>query len=261
MKETVLITGATAGIGYEFARLFARDQYNLVLVARNEERLKRCKQEFEREFGVAVEALATDLSQTTAVKEIGQFLEERNLAIDILVNNAGFGLQGRFLSSDLETELQMIEVNVAALTGLCKLVLPGMVARGKGNILNVASTAAFLPGPTMAVYYATKAYVFSFSLALSREVRRQGVTVSVLCPGPTKTEFQQRAGVRMHPLARLLMHSPKKVAAIGYRGLLKGKKMIVPGIFNKGSWWFARFAPLWLQLFFIENFHGGSDGQ
>ncbi len=259
MAEYVLITGATTGIGYELSRLFARDHHNLVLVARDENKLNQRKEEFQKEFGVEVVTLRSDLSQPGAVEKIVDFLKEQQLTVHVLVNNAGFGLQGAFLTNDLKAETDMIEVNIAAVTKLCKLLLPDMVERGRGKILNIASTAAFLPGPTMAVYYATKAYVLSFSLALDREVRKLGVSVSVLCPGPTPTEFQKRARVRMHPLSRWVMQPAEKVAKAGYRGLLKGKKVIVPGILNKGSVWFARFAPLSWQLFFIEQFHGGGD--
>lgn len=231
---TALITGASSGIGLELASVAARDRHDLVLVARNRERLDSIGRGLAEEFGVRVSVLAKDLREPSAPAEVGRELAERGTTIDVLVNNAGFGLYGFFAKTPLDRELEMIQVNVAALTNLTKLFLPGMLERRAGRILNLASTAAFQPGPIMAVYYATKAYVLSFSEALANETAGTGVTVTALCPGPTRTEFQQRAGILPVPLFSAgLVSKAADVAREGWDAMKRGKRVVIPGIANR----------------------------
>jgi uncharacterized protein len=235
MAETVLITGASGGIGGEFAKLFASKGSELVLAARSGDKLARLAESLRAEHKVRVEPLAIDLSTADAAPRAAAFLDEKKLAVDVLVNNAGFGTFGPFAESDLATELGQIQLNVTTLTHLTRLLLPAMVKRGRGRILQVASTAAFQPGPMMAVYYATKAYVVSFSEALANELEGTGVTVSCLCPGPTDTGFNERAKLGNGGLLskKSVMMDAAAVARIGYRGLMKGKRLIIPGLLNK----------------------------
>jgi short-subunit dehydrogenase len=184
--KCALITGASSGIGRELATLFARDGYDLTLVARDRAMLARIGDELTRVHGVAVDVIAQDLSHPNAAAEVYRELKRRSIKIDVLVNNAGFGTYGPFVDSDAATESEMLQLNIVALTKLTRLFLEDMLAKREGRILNVASTAAFQPGPLMAVYYASKAYVLSFSEALANELRDSGVTVSTLCPGPTQ---------------------------------------------------------------------------
>src|SRR6202790_2259799 len=193
--QTALITGASGGIGYELAKLFARDHYNLVLVARSAERLRRVAEELQGRSGVAVKTVALDLAEASAPRSLFDQLQREGVAVDVLVNNAGFGSIGEFASIAEEEILGQISLNITAVTHLTRLFLPAMLARRHGKIMNVASTAAFQPGPLMAVYYATKAYVLSFSEALANETGGSGVTVTAVCPGPTATAFQKRAGM------------------------------------------------------------------
>jgi short-subunit dehydrogenase len=232
-RGTALVTGASSGIGLELSTLLARDRHDLVLVARSRARLEAIARGLTEEFGVAVTILARDLARPETPAEIARELDERRLTIDILVNDAGFGVYGPFAETPIEKELEMIQVNAAALTHLTKLLLPRMLQRRRGRILNVASTAAFQPGPLMAVYYATKAYVLSFSEALANELAGTGVTVTALCPGPTITEFQKQAGMGK----TLLFHSPlvmkaPEVGRAGYEGMMRGKTLVIPGIAN-----------------------------
>lgn len=234
---TALITGASTGIGYELVKLFARDGYDLILVARTEETL----QKVAAETGRPVQVIAVDLSEPGAAYRVFEKVEKQQ-TVDVLVNNAGFGSLGFFAKSDPAGQAGMLEVNVVALTLLTRLFLPGMIAQRRGRIMNVASTAAFQPGPLMAVYYATKAYVLSFSEAIRNEVRPHGITVTTLCPGPTYTEFQKRAGVAHTKLFATAM-TAQAVAKIGYAGLLAGRAVVVPGLLNRMSAFLTRFAP------------------
>jgi short-subunit dehydrogenase len=228
MTSTALITGASSGIGADLARLFAKDGYELVLVARSEGKL----QALARELGVKTTVIAADLAKPNAASDVVARLG--GIEIDALVNNAGVGVAGPFLETDLQAELDMIHVNVVALTQLTKLLLPPMVKRGRGRILNVASTAAFQPGPLMAVYYATKAYVLSFSEAIADELRKTGVTVTALCPGPTATGFAAAANVGETRLFTLMPPmSSAKVARAGYEAMKRGKRVVIPGLKNK----------------------------
>jgi short-subunit dehydrogenase len=242
--QTVLITGASGGIGYELAKLFARDHYNLVLVARSPERLKQVANELRSEFGIAVKSVVLDLSQARSAKSLFEQLQQERISVEVLVNNAGFGVFGEFSSMTEEEILGQISLNVTALTQLTRLFLPAMLARRSGKIMNVASTAAFQPGPLMAVYYATKAYVLSFSEALANEVAKSGVVVSCFCPGATDTNFQKRARMENSRLFKKI--GAMKVDAVardGYRGLMAGRTLVFSGVQN---WLVAesvRFAP------------------
>ncbi|MBI4597543.1 MAG: SDR family oxidoreductase [Candidatus Omnitrophica bacterium] len=248
-RPTALITGSSGGIGFELATLFARDRYNLVLVARRLDELMRIAEAFERAHGVAVRVIAKDLSSPDAASDIAQELKRQRVHVDALVNNAGYALYGRFATTDLEDELRMMQVNMGTLTQLTKLLLPDMLAHRSGKILNVASTAAFVPGPLMAVYYATKAYVLSFSEALANELREAGITVTALCPGPTESGFQERAGLdRRVRLVRGRLMDAKAVAAIGYRGMMAGVPVVIPGWTHRAMVSLARLAPRRLVL-------------
>ncbi len=232
-RGTALVTGASSGIGLELATLLARNRHDLVVVARSRERLEAIARGLTEEFGVSVAILALDLARPETPAAIARELGDRGLAVDILVNNAGFGVFGPFAQTPLTRELEMIEVNVAAPTQLTKLLLPGMLERRRGRILNVASTAAFQPGPLMAVYYATKAYVLSFTEALANELDGSGVTVTALCPGPTITEFQKQAGVAQSRLRSILVMDAPQVARAGYEGMMRGRRLVIPGAGNR----------------------------
>jgi short-subunit dehydrogenase len=243
VRKTVLITGASSGIGLELARLFARNGYNLLLVARNADRLGEVAKELQS-LGVDAKSLAVDLADPTAPQAIYDLIRMENVAIDVLVNNAGFGSHGFFHENDQAVELSMIQVNVVALTHLTRLFLPDLVKRGEGKVLNVASTASFQPGPLMAVYYATKAYVLSFTEAIAEELRGTGVTATALCPGPTLTGFQSRAGAReMRMLKGGLVLDATIVAKVGYDGLMAGKTLVIPGFRNRILSFGVRFTP------------------
>ena len=243
MSKTALITGASGGIGYELALLFARDRFDCILVARSRDKLDELAARLESEFRVKTLVVARDLSKPTAVDEIYEEVSAASMSIDLLVNNAGFPVYGRFVDTDWQTELDMLQVNVVALTALTKLFVRGMVERRNGRILNLASTAAFVPGPLMAVYYASKAYVLSFSQALANELQGTGVTVTALAPGPTRTGFQKRGVMEDSRLVRGQIADAKSVAAAGYRGMMRGKTIVIPGFSNKLIPWVARVSP------------------
>jgi short-subunit dehydrogenase len=233
-RKTALITGGSGGIGLEIAKVLARRGFNLVLVARNRDALEAAAGQIEGTNTVSVHVLAADLRRRESPEAIFDFLRGENIPIDVLVNNAGFGLGGEFAETELTRELEMIQVNIAALTHLTKLFLPAMIKRRSGRILNVASTAAFQPGPLMAVYYATKAYVLSFSEALAEELRNAGVTVTALCPGPTRTEFAEEAQVGTSRLFTAFgMADAADVAEFGVSAMLHGRRVAIPGIRNK----------------------------
>ena len=231
--STALITGASGGIGYELARLFARDRHNLVLAARNAGRLSQVANQLQHEFGISAKAIALDLASDPAPQFLFDQLQREGVAVDVLVNNAGYGIFGDFAKVPIEEAMGQIQLNVTALTHLARLFLPAMLERGSGKILNVASTAGFQPGPLMAVYYATKAYVISFSESLANEVKSGGVQVTCLCPGVTDTGFQGRAGTENTILFRAARPmDAKTVARDGYRGLMAGKPLVISGLRN-----------------------------
>ena len=239
-----LVTGASSGIGWEIAKLFAEDRKDLVLVARSRKRLEQLARDLTSAFGVSVRVMIKDLSDPKMPPQIFAELAQVKIEIDALVNNAGFGVYGPFARTDIDKELDMIEVHVKAVTHLTKLALPGMLGRKKGRILNVASTAAFQPGPLMAVYYATKAYVLSFSEAIANELEGSGVTVTALCPGPTETEFQKDAGLEETRLfTGPLVSDARSVARAGYEGMKRGHRIVIPGIGNKLLVQTVRFTP------------------
>jgi short-subunit dehydrogenase len=238
VKKVTLITGASAGLGVEFARQLATRGHRLVLAARRKDRLDA----LAKQLGKA-RAVAVDLSKSGSASKLLADLAAAGEEVDVLVNNAGFGLIGRFAELDAKRERQMIDLNVGTLTDLCRAVAPAMIKRKSGAILNVASTAAFQPGPNMAVYFATKAYVLSFTEALHEELKPHGVHVSALCPGPTRTEFGEVAGFGGNGLFdRTAMESPEVVKA-GLDGLDRNQAVVVPGFVNKVGAISTRFAP------------------
>lgn len=231
--RTVLITGGSAGIGLELARLFAQNKWNLVLLARHRQTLLEVSEQLSHQYGVQSQIIVGDLSHPHAVEEAYAQLQERQTAVHCLVNNAGFGANGDFEELALDLQLGMIQTNVTALVELTHRLLP-QLKYFRGKILNVASTAAFQPGPHMAIYYATKAFVLSFSEALAEELEPKGVQVSTLCPGPVPTGFQDRAGIRETKMVKGPMTLPAdEVARIGYEGMMKGKRLIIAGTVNR----------------------------
>jgi len=243
-NRTILITGASSGIGLEFARLLAQEGYDLVLVARDLKKLNQCKIELLERNNIQVTTLSSDLSQPNAAGVLWQELQTRKITIDTLINNAGFGDFGEFADSDWLKTQSMLELNIVALTHLTRLLIPGMIARKRGEIINVASLASFIPGPLMAVYYATKAYVLSFSIALANELEPQGILVMALCPGATATNFSQAANLGASKLfADKDLMSASEVARIGYQGLLERKVLVVPGFRNSFLALFSRLVP------------------
>jgi short-subunit dehydrogenase len=243
-RPTALVTGGSGGIGLEIAKVLARNGFDLVLVARTRDTLEAAAGQLEGKFGARVHVFAADLRRPDAPQAIFDFLHNENIPIDVLVNNAGFGVGGEFADTKLQRELEMIQVNISALTHLTKLFLPAMIKRKAGRVLNVASTAAFQPGPLMAVYYATKAYVLSFSQALAEELRHSGVTVTALCPGPTRTRFAASAAAGSSRLftAFGIAHAAD-VAEFGVAAMMHGRRVAIPGIKNKIVAQASRFVP------------------
>jgi uncharacterized protein len=244
MRKTVLITGASGGIGKELADRFAKGGYDLVLVARSEGKLLEFSKEYRKKYGIQATVIAKDFASHGVPEEIAVELKEKGIAVDYLVNNAGFGLYGTFLETQLEQEANMIDVNIKALTVMTKLFLPDMVKRRQGGVMNVASTVAFFPGPMMSVYYATKAYVLSFTEALENELSGTGVTVTAICPGLTSTGFVDRSGMGASKLLQGggIMEAGQ-VADEAYRGFLRGKTFIMPGARNRFMTFLPRLMP------------------
>lgn len=243
-----LITGASMGIGRELAIVFARNGWDLALVARSTEKLDELAQELKRAHGISVENIPMDLFDPSAPEKLFREVAVRGLQIDALVNNAGVGSFGLFAGVGMDTNTRLIELNIACLTKLTKLFLAPMLERKQGSILNVASTAAFQPGPLMAVYYASKAYVLSFSEALSNELEGSGVSVTALCPGAVKTGFQEAANMTKSKLFRHVTLDASRVARDGYRAMIKGERVIVPGVWHRFLAFSSRFAPRTLIL-------------
>ncbi|MGD8328138.1 MAG: SDR family oxidoreductase [Acidobacteriota bacterium] len=244
MRKIALVTGASAGIGLELARLLARHRHDVVLVARREERLREIAAEIEADTGVTTHVIAADLAAEDGARRLYGEVRSRGIEVEYLVNNAGFGTFGPFAETEPDKTMDLVRVNISALTELTALFLPHMVERHSGRVLNVASAAAFQPGPLMATYYASKAYVLHFSEALNEELEGSGVSVTALCPGPVRTEFQQVAGMESSGLVqgkRLI--SVEAVAESGYEAMMRGKAMVIPGLANRLLAFGVRFAP------------------
>jgi short-subunit dehydrogenase len=241
--ETALITGASSGIGRELARLFAADHSDLVLVARSEGKLNALADELCDNHGVRVRVLPKDLAVHEAPRDIYDELQADGVQVDVLVNNAGFGARGSVAELDLQRQIDMVQVNVMAVTHLTRLFLPGMIGRHRGGILNIGSTASFEPGPNMVVYYATKAYVLSFTEGLAGELDGTGIKVSCLAPGPTETSFAAVSGMEDSIAFKLGTMDATTVARIGYSGFRGGCTVIVPGLFNKACAFGGRLGP------------------
>jgi uncharacterized protein len=242
--KTALITGASGGIGLELAKIFASKGTNLIIVSRNVIELSKLKSELVEKHKIYVEEIVMDLSIPGSAKQVFEEVKSLSFDVDYLINNAGFGDYGFFHESDWDKQERMINVNMLALTHLTRLFLPEMVKRKSGKIMNVASTAAFQPGPLMSVYYASKAYVLFFSEAIANELEGTGVTVTALCPGPTKSGFQKAANVEHSKMLNAKsIPTSKKVAEYGYKAMMKGKRVAVHGFTNKELTFFSRRAP------------------
>jgi uncharacterized protein len=254
-RGAALITGASSGIGREIAKLAAADGHPLVLVARRSEVLERVAAELEAAHRVACTVVTADLADPAAPARIFERCERSGVEVEVLVNNAGFGVWGRFVETELDREIEMVQVNVVAPMHLTKLFAPAMVRRGRGRILNVASTAAFQPGPLMAVYYASKAFVLSFSEAIANELAGTGVTATALCPGPTRSEFQKRADIEGARLvsAWVKMADPVAVARLGWAAMKRGRHVVVPGMMNKAGIHALRLSPRRLTTMMIRK--------
>lgn len=255
MTNYTLITGASSGIGKELAYFFARDKNNLVLVARNERALEDLASSLREKYAIEVIVIPIDLASNNAAQELYSKIQKRNIHITNLVNNAGFGVYGKFIDTALEAESDMITVNILVLTQLTKLFLQDMKRAGEGKIMNVASTAAFQPGPLMSVYYSTKAFVLSFSESLANELSDTNITVTALCPGPTDTGFMDRANLHDSKLfsGKLKMTSVQLVAEKGYKGMMSGKTVVVPGFSNRILVTASQLAPRKLVTKIIRN--------
>lgn len=245
----VLITGASSGIGLEFAHVFAAQHNNLVLCARDEQKMRETAAVIEKQHGVETRVIKKDLAAPDSAKQLFDEIDQMNIDVSILVNNAGAGKSGLFKDADIQTDMQIIHLNVGALTALTKLAAAHMAQRDGGRILNVASTGAYQPGPYTAVYYATKAYVLSLTQALRREFRHSRISVCTLCPGATLTAFSKRSGKRDTKRAM----SARKVAQLGYKGLMKNKGVIIPGAVNKFLIAFSKLLPGAVSAAVVEN--------
>ncbi len=242
MDNRVLITGASQGIGYEFAKLFAADGHHLVLLARDEKRLQEIAAELQAQHNVKVLVLPRDLAKPDAAQEIFDELKRAQVQVTVLVNNAGFSVRGRFVEVDWQRHLNLLQVNVTALVQLTHWFVKPMLARREGKILNVSSIAGFMPGPYQSMYYASKAFVHLFSQALARELAGTGITVTTVYPGLTKTQFHTRADIRRP--TKFVMMSAATVARLSYRGMLAGRRTVITGWRNRAMVGVARVAPV-----------------
>jgi short-subunit dehydrogenase len=234
MATTALITGASTGIGYELALILAKNKINLVLVARSKEKLLNLQTKLAAEIGIKVSVLDLDLSTESSAQQVFDFCQQQKIKVDYLINNAGFGDYGFFHESDWKKQAEMLQLNIVTLTQLTHLFLPNMIKNKSGKILNVASIAAFLPGPLMSVYYATKAYVLHFSEALANELKDDGITVTTLCPGPTESGFQALAAMEESKIVKgKKMATSKEVAEYGFQAMMKGEQVAIHGFMNK----------------------------
>lgn len=238
-----LITGASSGIGYELAKLFAKDKHNIILIARREDRLKQLSRDLENDYKIKTLVIPKDLSQSQSAQEIYDILKQDDITIEYLINNAGFIVYGRFSDTNWSDDHKMIQLHMVTLTHLTKLFLPDMLIRKNGKILNIGSTGSFVPGPLNAVYCATKNYILSLSEAIAEELNGTGVTVTALCPGGTKTEFAEKANIKYSSVYFFEVMEANRVARIGYKALMKGKRMVIPGKLNKIQIFLIRFTP------------------
>ena len=232
-KTRALITGGSVGIGAALAEVFAGHGHDLILVSRTREKLEARGRAIHDRSGVDVVCLAEDLTDPDGARRLHEAVMSRGLHVDYLVNNAGVGVYGKFATTNLDAELKMIQLNVTSVVDLTKRFLQHMIERRSGRILNVASTAAFVPGPWMSVYYATKAFLLSFSQAIDYELKANGITVTTLCPGPTESEFKVRAGSQRSRLFEAFVMDAPRVARVGYDAMMKGKAVAIPGLRNK----------------------------
>jgi uncharacterized protein len=254
---TALITGASNGIGLEFAKVFAANKSNLVLVARSQDKLQQIAQQLQKEYSIVVQIIVADLSKMEQVNMVYDTCKKQQITIDYLVNNAGFGDFGFFVESDWHKTEQMIDLNIKSLTLLSRLFGADMVAKKSGKILNVASTAAFQPGPTMAVYFATKSYVLFLSEAMSNELEGTGVTVTCLCPGATESGFQAAAAMEDSAMVKgKKLPTSAEVALFGYKAMMKGKRMVIHGLLNTIMATSIRFTPRGLVLKIVRKIQG-----
>jgi short-subunit dehydrogenase len=242
-RPLAVVTGASGGLGLDMARILARRGYDVVLAARSVDRLESIRDQIESQARTRAFVAAHDLSTRPGVDRLLHDIALLDRPVDLLVNNAGFGLHGPYLETEPASEVAMIQVNVLSLVRLTRALLPDMVARGSGRVLQVASTAGFMPGPLMSTYYATKAFVLSYSDALAEELRGTGVSMTCLCPGPTRTGFQARAGARRAGAGELGAMESEAVARAGLDGALSGRRRVVPGLINKLSTWVPRVLP------------------
>lgn len=255
-EKYALVTGASCGIGYALAKVLARDGKNVVVVARGKERMEHLKAEIEKEYGTKVRVLPRDLADPKAPPEIFSELQKEGIAVDVLINNAGFGVYGKFLETDLQEQLNLIQVNAVSLVHLTKLFLKGMVENKSGYVMNVASLCAFLSTPMESIYCSSKAFVLHFSEALADELRGTGVKVTCLCPGLTRTEFRERARMPDCRAARRKNMEADAVAEIALKALKKGKLILIPDSLEfKLAPWFARFAPRSMVVKVVRSEH------
>jgi short-subunit dehydrogenase len=255
-RQLALVTGASSGIGRDIAVVLARKGYDLVLVARREAALRELAGRLERDHGIKAHVLTADLAEIQSADTLVEQLEERAMHVGVLVNNAGYGLYGKLTETDAEAELRMITLNVTTLYRLTKLIVPGMVARRRGRILNVASTAAFFSGAYMTVYFATKAFVLSFSEGLDEELEGTGVGVTCLCPGPTATEFREVAGSGKSKLAARPQEASMPVAEAGVEAMLAGVRLYIPGKKNRFETSAPRFLPRRMMARIVKRTQG-----
>lgn len=243
-KKTVVITGASGGIGRELSERYAKKGYDLFLLSRDERKLQRVKETLEEDYGIRVGYFPIDLAKPGSAKQAFEEMQNRGLQVDLLINNAGFGLVGKFLETNAQREMDMIHLNITTLVELTKYVLPQMKQRGSGHIVNIASIAGFFPGPYMAVYYATKSFVVSFSEAISEELKSTGVSITCICPGPTISGFQKEAEMGQLRLLRFnnVMTAPK-VADLTIKAIEKRRVIVAIGLYNKLMIFLPRITP------------------
>jgi uncharacterized protein len=256
--ETVLVTGASSGIGRELAKVFAADGCRLILLARKRHALQELADELRQKHKTQSEVITADLAEPAAPTRLFEHLQANGTRVDVLINNAGFGAQGHFVELPLERQLEMIQVNISSLTHLTRLMLPGMIERRRGGVLNVASTASFQPGPGMAVYYASKAFVLSLSEAIAEEVKGSGVTVTALCPGPTATNFAEAAGARFSWRFMKGAMSAEAVARTGYHAFRDGRVVAISGFRNQLLAFSVRLSPRGLVRITVKRLNAVS---